>query len=256
MDSVKHESLVSIITPTFNSLGFIQETYRSISEQNYKNWEWIVTDDCSNDGSFDFLKQLSMKDERVRLFKLNKNSGAAVARNNSIDHSNGEYIAFLDADDYWEKDKLSLQIKYMEERSLEFCFTSYACETFSERKLCKIVDATHSGEVFTYKDMLMKKATLGCSTVILKKCLVKQHRMPLIRTGQDYAFWLQLLKETNAVLFNHCLTHYRIVPGSLSRNKFKKAKRQWYIYREIEKINLLPAAYYFLFYAYRAIFRK
>ena len=256
MDSVKQELLVSIITPTFNSIDYIKETYRSISAQQYQNWEWVVTDDCSTDNTFDFLLHLSINDARIRPFKLDNNSGAAVARNNSLNHSRGEYIAFIDADDYWEKDKLSSQISYMEEKKLDFCFTSYICETSSESKLCKVVDATHSEDVFTYKDMLKKKATLGCSTVILKKSLVKQHRMPLIRTGQDYAFWLKLLKETNAVLFNRCLTHYRIVPGSLSRNKFKKAKRQWYIYRDIEKINLISAVYYFFFYSYRAIFRK
>lgn len=256
MDSVKHESLVSIITPTFNSLAFIKETYRSISEQKYQNWEWVITDDCSTDGTYDLLQQLSIIDVRIRPFKLEQNSGAAVARNNSINNSNGKYIAFIDADDYWEKEKLSLQICYMEEQSVDFCFTSYICENVSENEMYKIVDATHSGNVFTYKDMLKKKATLGCSTVILKKSLIKNHRMPLIRTGQDYAFWLQLLKETNAILYNRCLTHYRIVPGSLSRNKFKKAQRQWYIYRNIEKINLLKSFYYFSFYAFRAIFRK
>lgn len=253
---MKHKPLVSIITPTFNSIDYIDCTYRSIFEQDCQDWEWIVTDDCSTDGTFEFLTQLSNNDDRIRPFRLDKNSGAAAARNNSIDYSSGKYIAFIDADDYWEKDKLSSQINYMEEKSLEFCFTPYVCESLLETKPIKVIDATHSNNVFTYKDMLKKKATLGCSTVVLKKSLVDRHRMPLIRTGQDYAFWLQLLKETNAILFNRCLTHYRIVPGSLSRNKFKKAKRQWYIYRAIEKINLLRTFYYFSFYAYRAIFRK
>lgn len=224
MDSVKQELLVSIITPTFNSINYIKETYRSILEQKYQNWEWVITDDCSTDDTFDFLLQLSINDIRIRPFKLDKNSGAAVARNNSLNHSRGEYIAFIDADDYWEKDKLSSQISYMVEKNLDFCFTSYICETEVVSKLCKVVDATHSENVFTYKDMLKKKATLGCSTVILRKSLVKQHRMPLIRTYQDYAFWLKLLKETNAVLFNRCLTHYRIVPGPCQGTSLKKLK--------------------------------
>lgn len=256
MDSVKHGTLVSIITPTFNSVAYIKETYRSLYEQEYKNWEWVITDDCSTDDTFNVLQELSITDTRVRPFKLDKNSGAAVARNNSIDHSQGKYIAFIDADDYWEKNKLSLQINYMEEKLIDFCFTSYVCESVSGNKLYKIIDASHSANVFTYNDMLKKKATLGCSTVILNKSLVKHHRMPLIRTGQDYAFWLCLLKETNAVLFNKCLTRYRIMPGSLSRNKIKKAKRQWYIYRKLEKISFFYAFYYFSFYAFRAIFRK
>jgi teichuronic acid biosynthesis glycosyltransferase TuaG len=72
--------LVSIITPTFNSINYIKETYESILEQKYQNWEWVITDDCSTDDTFDFLLQLSINDIRIRPFKLDKNSGAAVAQ--------------------------------------------------------------------------------------------------------------------------------------------------------------------------------
>lgn len=255
MDSVINKPLVSIITPTYNSISYIEAAYESILSQSYEQWEWVITDDCSYDDTFQYIKELSHKDSRVRPLQLSKNSGAAVARNSCIDSAKGEYIAFLDSDDYWEKDKLRLQIDFMQRNSIEFSFTAYSCGKLNDVNSQKVIDCTHENIKFTYHDMLKKKATLGCSTVIVTRNLIANDRMPLIRTGQDYAFWLKLLKKTDAYLLKQCLTHYRIIPGSLSRNKFKKAKRQWQIYRNLEKISILRSAYYFTFYAFRAIFR-
>ena len=105
--------------------------------------------------------------------------------------------------------------------------------------------------------MLKKKATLGCSTVMLRRLAFSELSMPDLRTGQDYALWLKLLKTgIRAVPYNKSLMKYRIVSSSISRNKYRKAKRQWQIYRELEKLSLVKSIYCFLFYAWRAIFRK
>ena len=105
--------------------------------------------------------------------------------------------------------------------------------------------------------MLKKKATLGCSTVMLRRNAFDDITMPLLRTGQDYATWLKLLKTgQNAYPLIDVLTQYRILPNSISRNKVKKAKRQWQIYREVEKLSLYKSAVSFCFYAWRAVFRK
>jgi teichuronic acid biosynthesis glycosyltransferase TuaG len=105
--------------------------------------------------------------------------------------------------------------------------------------------------------MLKKRATLGCSTVMLRKSGFEDISMPLIRTGQDYATWLKLLKTGNeAYLLNDVLTSYRIRPNSISRNKFKKAKRQWQIYRELEQLPMLKSLVCFCNYVWRAVFRK
>ncbi len=108
----------------------------------------------------------------------------------------------------------------------------------------------------SYKDMLKKNATLGCSTVMLRTSKIGQLEMPNLRTGQDYATWLNILKnDCKAHLLPEPLTKYRIVAGSISRNKYKKALRQWEIYRRIEKINFIPACYYFVHYAVKALVR-
>ncbi|MDP2515318.1 hypothetical protein Q8W17_12160 [Photobacterium damselae subsp. piscicida] len=109
----------------------------------------------------------------------------------------------------------------------------------------------------SYEDMLRKKATLGCSTVMIDRELLGDIRMPVIKTTEDYALWLSILKTgVLAYPVNRVLTSYRILPNSLSRNKIKKAKTQWTVYREFENLTLPKAIECFCFYAYRAVFRK
>jgi len=247
---------VSIVTATYNSSSFIEDTYNSILNQCYKNWEWLVTDDASDDDTYDILMRISANDPRVKVFINKENSGAAVSRNKSLEHVDGDYIAFIDADDMWHNTKLTSQLKFMVDNALDFTFTAYKLVDESGCDLNKTVDSTNSG-TFTYHDMLAKKATLGCSTVIISKVILGDSRMPLIRTGQDYAFWLLILKKGNvANIFSEVLTSYRINNNSISRNKFKKAIRQWQIYREFEKLSLIKSSFYFSFYALRAILRK
>lgn len=202
------------------------------------------------------LDDISKKDPRVKFFQNEENSGAAVSRNNSLAHAKGEFIAFIDSDDLWLPNKLQTQLGFMEDNKIDFCFTAYELINEQGLPLGKKVDAQQPG-AFTYNDMLRKQATLGCSTVMLRKSAFEDITMPLLRTGQDYATWLKLLKTgKKAHLLNEVLTSYRIMPNSISRNKFKKAKRQWQIYREVENLPLLKSAVCFCFYAWRAVFRK
>lgn len=248
--------LVSVITPVYNSSSYIYETYNSLLSQTYKNWEWLVTDDCSSDDTYQLLMRIKSNDNRVKVFKNKTNSGAAVSRNNSLENASGDYIAFLDSDDIWFSNKLDSQIAYMIESKVFFSFTAYRMIDSEGSDLSKTVD-THLSSPLTYDDMLKKKATLGCSTVMLDRNHFGDIKMPLIRTGQDYALWLNLLKNKElAYPMSTILTKYRITPNSISRNKVLKAKRQWTIYRELEKLTLTKSVYCFFFYAYRAVFRK
>ena len=248
--------LISIITPTYNSQEEIEETYLSIKSQTYSNWEWLVTDDCSEDDTFNILNELSANDERIKIFRNKNNLGAAHSRNNSIVHSSGDYLAFIDSDDLWLPSKLENQLSFMVGNDVDFSFTAYELINEDGLKFGKIVDSHLNSPVY-YEDMLRKKATLGCSTVMLRKSAFNDLSMPLIRTGQDYALWLKLLKAGGgAHVLNSVLTQYRILPDSISRNKFKKAKRQWEIYRKIENLGLLKSLECFFFYAWRAVFRK
>ncbi|MCD9522774.1 glycosyltransferase [Photobacterium carnosum] len=247
--------LVSIITPAFNCSNTILETYNSIKNQSYSNWEWLITDDCSSDNTIDIIKSIIVNDKRVHLFKHNINMGAAAARNNSIKQSSGDFIAFIDSDDLWHFDKLELQIIFMRE-DIDFSFTSYELIDDKGKRLNKYIDIKN-GFSFNYNDMLKKKATLGCSTVILRKNAFSKIKMLPIKTGEDYSLWLDLLSQDKiAYKLDKVMMLYRIMPNSLSRNKFKTARRQWGIYRNIRDMSLLASFYVYLYYIFNAVFRK
>ena len=181
--------------------------------------------------------------------------GAAFTRNKAILESKYPYMAFLDSDDIWVNEKLNNQLLFMKINGFAFSFSGYEIIDSNGMSTGKSVDTTQEGS-FSYEDMLLKKATLGCSTVMLNKLKFSGLlNMPSIRTGQDYAFWLKLLKNTDekAHVIPSPLTKYRITPKSISRNKAKKAQRQWFIYRKIEHLSLLYSCYCFCFYAFRAI---
>lgn len=247
---------ISIITATYNSSELIQSTYDSIARQDYINWEWLVTDDCSDDNTWSILEGIARNDPRVSIYKNDKNSGAAVSRNNSMSHAEGEFFAFIDSDDLWLNGKLKRQIDFMENNKVDFSFTAYEMVDQYGIRLGKSVDSNQEG-CFSYRDMLLKKATLGCSTVMIRRSAFPKLSMPLLRTGQDYATWLNILRTgTHAYVIRDVLTQYRITPNSISRNKLKKAKRQWQIYREIERLSLIDSMICFSSYARNAIFRK
>jgi glycosyltransferase involved in cell wall biosynthesis len=246
---------VSIVTAAYNAQSFIEQTYNSIKSQTITDWEWLVTDDCSTDNTLRILSDIAAQDKRVKIFRNPQNSGAAVARNKSLQYARGTFIAFIDSDDLWLPNKLHKQIHFMGE-NIDFSFTAYELIDANGKQLNKHVDADQDGS-FDYKDMLKKKATLGCSTVIVRRAGFDDISMPLLRTGQDYALWLKLLKTgKQAYVLNKVMGQYRILTNSISRNKFKKARRQWQIYRQIEALSIFQATVCFLFYAWRAVFRK
>ncbi|MEJ4044806.1 glycosyltransferase family 2 protein [Erwinia sp. SLM-02] len=247
--------LVSIITPTYNAEKYIEDVYSSLCSQSHTNWEWLITDDCSSDNTRVIIESLSINDPRVKMAVNDFNSGAAVSRNNSLSRAVGDFIAFIDSDDIWFSDKLEKQIVFMKD-DIDFSFTAYETISSDGKRLGQQIDTFHT-EPLSYQDMLMKKATLGCSTVLLRRGVIDDLSMPLLRTGQDYALWLKILKTgVKAYALTEVLTQYRIVSGSISRNKVRKARRQWEIYRQVEKLKLHHATICFISYAWRAVFRR
>ena len=107
------EGLVSIIMPSYNAARFIGESINSVLLQTYSNWELLIVDDCSKDNSVEVVRKFANIDKRVVLFSLEKNVGAAAARNVAIEHAQGQYIAFLDSDDVWDEYKLEKQLAFM-----------------------------------------------------------------------------------------------------------------------------------------------
>jgi teichuronic acid biosynthesis glycosyltransferase TuaG len=247
---------VAVITPLFESEKYIKETSKSLMAQSYGNWRWFLTDDASTDQSVNVVRAFFASDFRIDLQSFDENKGAAVSRNCSISRSSSDFVAFLDSDDLWKSDKLEKQLRFMLDNDLDFSFTAYSLIDDQGHDLGVVIDKQEK-RVFTYEDMLRKEATMGCSTVMLRRSAFPNLQMPLIRTGQDYALWLSLLRNgATAHLLPEVLTHYRITPNSISRNKVKKALRQWEIYRKFEGLSVFKSLYYFVHYAYHAVFRR
>ena len=119
------EDLVSIVVPVYNCEKFIRQTINTVKKQTYNNWELLLVNDCSTDRSKEIIIKELKDDDRIKLLELEKNSGAAIARNKGIENARGKYIAFLDADDLWNEEKIEKQIRFMKDNGYEFTFTGY-----------------------------------------------------------------------------------------------------------------------------------
>lgn len=238
--------LVTVITPAYNAERFIGETIESVQAQTYENWEMVIVDDLSTDQTVHIVKEYAQRDSRIKLIQLEKNSGPAVARNTAMDNGQGRYIAFLDSDDEWLPEKLEKQLKFMQENDYEFTYTKYR-RMKEDGELTNGISAAPG--TLDYDD-LMKSCVIGCLTVMLDREKIGEERMVNIRTRQDYAFWLALTRKGFVVHgLPEVLAHYRLVADSISSNKLKAARQNWYVYREIEKQPLHKALWYFLHYS-------
>ena len=237
------KELVSIITPSYNSSKFIEETIASVQAQTYSHWEMLITDDGSTDNSFEIIKEICKKDSRVKLFSI-KNAGPAVARNNSIKHAKGKYLAFLDSDDLWMPNKLALQIKFMKKNNYNFTFTSYMM--IDDKSSIIKNSLIQSLQKISYDDMLSENI-IGCLTVIYNQEKLGKIYMPNIRKRQDYGLWFKILKnEKFAYGMKESLAYYRIGQSSLSKNKFDLIKWNWILFHKVEKHSLFKSSYYLL----------
>src|SRR5690625_291039 len=244
------ENLVSVITPAYNAARFIAETIESVQAQTYENWEMIIVDDCSQDETRSIIKKYQAQDERIQLIQLQENSGSAVARNTAMDHAKGRYLAFLDSDDLWTKEKLERQLVFMQENEYAFTFTKYV-RMHEDGTLTKAI--TDAPKRVGY-EQLMKHCVIGCLTVMLDREKIGDERMINIRTRQDYVFWLTLTKKGfPAYGMPEVLAKYRLVENSISSNKWKAAKQNWYVYHHIEQQSLLKSLWYFGNYAVTSV---
>lgn len=256
------EEMVSIIVPVYMAEAYIAETIEMLRRQTYKNWELILVDDASPDNSAEIVQgiiqeavsQNKLSKERIRLIKKEKNEGAAKARNTGIEHAEGRYIAFLDADDVWKPDKLEKELAFIKDRQAEFVFTAYEFGDEDARGLGKIV---HVPERLTYRKAL-SRTVIFTSTVMfdMSKLTKELIRMPEVES-EDTATWWKILRAGYVAYgLNEALVIYRRPKKSLSSNKFKAMKRIWNLYRKEEKLTILVSAFCFCLWAMRATLRR
>ena len=247
-------NLISIITPSYNSEIFIKDTIQSVVIQTYKNWEMIIVDDCSSDSSVGLIQELIKDESRIKLVVLEKNAGAAMARNKALELASGRYLAFLDSDDIWLPTKLEKQLKFMQTNNYPISFTSY--ETIDENgfESNHIIHAVDELDIEKY----LKNTIIGFSTSMIDTKLIKEKINFLnIRIRQDTNLWVTILKNGyKAYGIKEVLVKYRVHSNSISANKIKAAKGVWNLYFNIHKFGLIKSIYYFSFYAFNAVKKR
>lgn len=244
---------VSIITPTFNSEKYLQKTYESLVDQSFTNWEWIVVDDMSSDSTVSILKELSSKDERMRFYLQEKNMGAGPARNRAIKESKGKYIAFLDSDDIWHKEKLQIQIDYMKKNKSAFSHTSYG---FIDSSGNKIRSTFHvSSKKVGYKDLL-KRTEISCLTAVYDSEKIGKRYMPDIRRKQDYGLWLDILKDGYfSEPIDVELAYYRQHSGSATSNKFSLIMKHYQFLRVQQGLSMINSLKYTIYWGINGLIK-
>ena len=236
----RKDNKVSVIIPVYKVAWVIENTIQSVQNQTYRDLEIILVDDCSPDNSAEIIKKMMVKDERIKYFKLDKNSGAAVARNKAIRESTGRYVAFLDSDDLWEPNKLEKELALMKDNDCGFV---YSAIKMIDKDGNVTKDSTYVPTHLSYKTILTR-TYIATSSVLLDMEKVGEFQMPLRRSGQDYATWLMLLRRVDyAYGIQEPLVRYRNSPGSLSSNKIASLKKVYSVQTKFEGINPIYAAF-------------
>jgi len=259
---VCHIGLVSVIIPNYNGSKTLQDTVESVIKQTYNNWELIIVDDCSVDNSSLIIKELCELDDRISNIKLIKNSGTpAVPRNEGIDKTRGEFIAFLDADDIWHPQKLELQVYFLYKHKTDFCFTQVLpfknnleyISKFSEKIDFKnITYKTLNHRVLLYKNFIKS----GSSVMVSRNAIgsLRFNEDPKYKAIEDYLFWLNLHQLSIPKSYNlkAYLVAYRLSDTSISRSKLFMLRQNINLYHSYQingkYLGIIKKIYYLLSY--------
>ncbi len=223
--------LVSVIMPYYKKKAFIKKSLESVLSQKYKNLEIIIIYDDSELEDLKYIKKLIYKKPKIKLIINKKNFGVSYSRNLGIKHAKGEYIAFLDCDDYWHKSKIISQLNFMKKNQCEFSFTSYSI--IDEKN--NIVGKWYAKKKLTYRDLRFT-CDIGLSSVLLKKNILKSVQFPKLKTKEDYALWLILIKKNIKMLgMKEFLTFWRDSQNSLSKSTVQKLIDAFRVFAFYEK---------------------
>ena len=197
--------LVSIIMPTWNCAAFVCESIQSVLAQTYENWELLIQDDCSTDGTREVVWPYVEADSRIKYACNTQNSGAAITRNNALRRAKGRWIAFLDSDDMWMAEKLERQLRFMVENGRVFSYTSY--EEMDE--MSHATGVSISGPKHVSKWGMYAFCWPGCLTVMYDREEIGLLQISDIKKNNDYAMWLKVIQRADCYLLNECLAKYR-----------------------------------------------
>lgn len=237
------ECLVSVIIPAYNCEKYLAEAIESALAQQVSK-EILVINDCAKDGTENIAKQYQNHPE-VRYIKNEKNLGAAKTRNRGVRLARGKYVAFLDADDWWEPDKLKKQLERIQRENVVLCCTGRELVNLDGDSLGKVIPVN---EEIDYR-RLLRHNCINCSSVLLLREVALEFPMEHEDSHEDYITWLKILKKYGHVCaVNEPLLKYRVSTTGKSGSKWKSARMTFLVYRYMG-FNLMKSCLCFCSYA-------
>lgn len=244
--------MISVIIPSYNSAQYVGQAVKSALNQTIQEEvEVIVIDDASGDHTQEAVKEISatMAKRSLIYCRNEKNLGVAETRNRGIRMAKGEYIAFLDADDWWDLEKLDMQADLIKKRDCPFVFSGRELMDANGEPTGKIIDVPNSA---SYKTLLLTNC-VPCSSVLMKTSVAREFYMSHDELHEDYIMWLRVLKKYGeAFAVKKPLLKSRLSEGGKSRNKLESAKMHYKVYR-LMGIPAWKSIWFFLCYAVNGV---
>ena len=235
------QNMVSIVMPTYKCGRFIAESIRSVQAQTYQNWELLIVDDCSNDGTIETVVDFKKEDSRIQLYQNSKTYGAAVSRSIALKNAKGRWIAFLDSDDLWEPTKLEKQIQFMEENGYAFSYHEYKEIDEESKELGVYV----SGKKHVGKFDMFACCWPGCLSVMYDASKIGLVQINDIKKNNDTAMWLKVIRKADCHLLKECLGKYRRRANSITpKPLWQRIWAHYPLFRVAEEMNPIRAAFW------------
>lgn len=240
---------VTVITPAYNAGKYIEKTIQSVLDQSVL-CQMIIVNDASTDETYSIAKKYQeMYPEKILVIDKKTNEGVSAARNEAIKRANSEYVAFLDADDWWRSDKVELQLRKLEETDADACYSGRELMTEDGTSTGSVIQIPESIDYET----LLKGNVIPCSSVVMKRDVALQYPMMHDELHEDYIVWLSMLRDKKRFVgIDEPLLKSRLGKGGKSRNKWKSAKMTYQVYRYMG-IPVYKAIYYFVCYAFNGV---
>ena len=252
-NNMQNNGLVSIITPTWNCASFICETIRSIQAQTYRNWELIISDDCSADNTKKVIEPYLQEDNRIKYICNDKNSGAAITRNNALKLAQGKWIAFLDSDDLWLPEKLEKQVRFMVENGYSFSYHEYTEMTEDGKDLGVYVSGIRKVKKFN----MYACCWPGCLAVMYDREKIGLIQINDVKKNNDTAMWLKVVQKAPCYLLKENLARYRRRANSITpKPLWQRIWAHYPLFRIAEEMNPITATFWTIMNVFGNAFKK
>lgn len=244
---------VSVVMPAYNARGSIDASIASVRAQTLADWELIVVDDGSSDGTRELVREYAAQDSRIKYVANPRNLGVAMTRNRGLDLARGRYIAFLDSDDLWMPGKLAAQVAFLDNTGIAISYGAYRRVDEASVILADVIPPAW----VDYRAML-RSNFIGNLTGIYRREALGDLRFQALG-HEDYLFWLNALRRVGlarATPFDGPIAAYRVAKGSRSANKLRAMGWQWAIYRKYLRLSLPSSIWFFFHYIFLALAKR